>query len=80
MLGKKRSPEKRPLEPESFDVVVCRAALHQMIGFGKGSRVILEEIYRVLREVGFRETQAYEDASPRPASFFMKMLSAVKEQ
>jgi len=41
-----------PLEPESFDVVVSYAALHQMIGFGKGSLGVLEEIYRVLKRTG----------------------------
>jgi len=38
-----------PLEPESFDVVVSYASLHQMIGFGMGRPVVLEEIHRVLR-------------------------------
>jgi len=41
-----------PLEPESFDVVVSYAALHQMIDFGMGSPGVLEEIYRVLKPTG----------------------------
>jgi len=41
-----------PLEPESFDVVVSYAALHQMIGFRTDSPRVLKEIHRVLKPAG----------------------------
>jgi len=42
--------------------------------------MIGQRIAEKLREVGFREIEVYEVVSPRPASFFMRMLSAVKGQ
>lgn len=43
---------KMPFEPETFDVVVSYAALHQMVEFGADGGAVIQEIHRVLKPRG----------------------------